>query len=99
MNDYIEREKVTLGVLGLTIVDPAVAAYAEAVLCQVQNIPHSDVAPVRHGRWEKMDTTGIHAEESVWECSSCGYPVGIWTTGSKYCPNCGAKMDGGVDNG
>lgn len=52
--------------------------------------------PVRHGRWEtKVYTTGdglddwgiIHREEV---CSECGkWQIGI----SKFCPNCGAKMD------
>lgn len=53
----------------------------------------ADVAPVRHGKWVKMDTTGLLAVEPVWNCSSCGYPVGVSVAGSKYCPNCGAKMD------
>lgn len=52
--------------------------------------------PVRHGHWEtKVYTTGdglddwgiIHREEV---CSECGkWQIGI----SKFCPNCGAKMD------
>ena len=46
MDEYIEREKIVFGVLGLTIVDPAVAAYADAVLHQVQSVPAADVAPV-----------------------------------------------------
>lgn len=52
-----------------------------------------EVAPVRHGRWVKMDTTGLLAVEPVWNCSSCGYPVGVSVAGSKYCPNCGCMMD------
>ena len=65
---------------------------------RVEEFPAADVAPVRHGRWVKMDTTGLLAVEPVWNCSSCGYPVGVSVAGSKYCPNCGAKMDG-VDDG
>ena len=52
-----------------------------------------EVAPVRHGRWVKMDTIGLLAVEPVWNCSSCGYPVGVSVAGSKYCPNCGCMMD------
>ena len=58
--------------------------------------PTVDVEPVRHGHWEtKVYTTGdalndweiIHREEV---CSECGkWQIGI----SKFCPNCGAKMD------
>ena len=56
----------------------------------------ADVAPVRHGRRVEKEkyTFGI-----MYDCSLCenrildnGHP---W----KYCPNCGAKMDGGDDNG
>lgn len=52
----------------------------------------ADVAPVRHGRWVEKEkyTFGI-----MYDCSLCenrildnGHP---WN----YCPNCGAKMDGG----
>ena len=55
----------------------------------------ADVSPVRHGRWE-WDT------EDIYRCSNCaekshvkevmGHPE--WD----YCPNCGAKMDGGDGN-
>ena len=53
-----------------------------------------DVSPVRHGRWVEKEkyTFGI-----MYDCSLCenrildtGHP---WN----YCPNCGAKMDGGED--
>ena len=56
----------------------------------------ADVAPVRHGRWVEKEkyTFGI-----MYDCSLCenrildnGHP---WN----YCPNCGAKMDGGDNNG
>lgn len=61
----------------------------------ITNMPENiivDVAPVRHGRWIEKEkyTFGI-----MYDCSLCenrildnGHP---W----KYCPNCGAKMDGG----
>lgn len=45
--------------------------------------PAADVAPVRHGRWERYG-------ESLGECSECGEIVLIC---SNYCPNCGARMD------
>lgn len=67
----------------------------EAVIADVINgvteIPVVDVAPVKHGKWEY--------EHGAWQCSNCGEdnPYGIdYDTArfSKYCPNCGAKMDG-----
>ena len=55
-----------------------------------------DVAPVRHGRWvdaypdiepNPMFMYGI--------CSECEFEQGI-SKYLNYCPNCGAKMDGGA---
>lgn len=43
MKEYIDREAVVMGVLGLTIVDPMVAQYADAVLHQIQQAPAADV--------------------------------------------------------
>ena len=58
----------------------------------LNGIKDADVVERKRGEWKKMDTTGLDAQESVWNCSNCGYPVGIWMVGSKYCPNCGAIM-------
>lgn len=50
----------------------------------------ADVAPVKHGEWEYY-TIGVH---SYRDCSVCRKtnPAGFITP---YCPNCGARMDGG----
>lgn len=62
-------------------------------------IPSANVAPVRHGRWIESTTDLI--------CSSCGtvfndelaYMCRNYTYGNpRYCPNCGAKMDGENDD-
>ena len=54
-----------------------------------------DVAPVRHGRWERVIPSKSAAKWSTRvSCSNChsaGYAH------HKYCPNCGAKMDGGAE--
>lgn len=62
--------------------------------------PAVDAESVRYGRWIREDET--QALLSVmWHCSKCEIPLemnGIYTpigAGYKYCPNCGAKMDGG----
>lgn len=54
------------------------------------SIPAADVAPVVHGVWvcvNKIDPI------SGYRCSKCRRRVGFDLT--PYCPNCGAKMDGG----
>ena len=61
-----------------------------------------DVAPVAHGTWEEVEYDDGWCEEVGIKCSACGDE---WVTldGEKpqlhnfnYCPNCGAKMDGGT---
>lgn len=54
-----------------------------------------EAEPVRHGRWinEKSDIGYCFAEYD-YECSLCGGHTGFGRyPQSRYCPNCGAKMD------
>ena len=46
-------------------------------------IEPADVAPVRHGRWEK--------EYGYYKCLLCN---SLDDFADNYCPNCGARMDG-----
>ena len=57
----------------------------------LDEMPAADVAPVRHGCWvkEKSDVL-IH-----WYCSVCEKCYFLEEPNADYCPNCGAKMDGG----
>lgn len=69
---------------------------------EVKTMPAADVVEVRHGRWiDKTWTT-----EDDWSCynhhvvicSVCNKQFDyIINEKSNYCPNCGAKMDGGQD--
>ena len=52
----------------------------------VKRQPTADVAPVRHGHWVQ--------HEHWYSCSMCEQP-NSWP--DAYCPNCGAKMDGGEE--
>lgn len=66
-----------------------IASDTEDALCRLDA---EDVAPVRHGMWEDY-------EENTWQCSECG-ELFYLEDGTpqeneyRYCPNCGAKMDG-----
>lgn len=67
-----------------------------SVKFDIENFPNADVAPVVHGRWEEAsDGDGI-------VCPFCrtDFCTIIYDTEHfNYCPNCGAKMDGGIENG
>ena len=62
-------------------------AYSVA-LREIRNAHAADVAPVVSGH--KVDDGGFYAR-----CSQCD---GVLPLCANYCPNCGAKMDGGADN-
>ena len=97
MTEYIEREA---GIKAIENDLPEQVHYSreDAADC-IRYIPAADVATVRHGRWVQVI---CHEEfedgfvDRVKECCSvCHAPNGRKTT--NYCPDCGAKMDGGVD--
>ena len=61
---------------------------------KIVKIP-ADVAPVVHSYWEHKITND---EENIGICHNCKYPVSWFWKQTNYCPNCGAKMDGGDDH-
>lgn len=80
----------------------------ERVIEILDNIPTVNVAPIKHGQWECVydDSTG----ETDITCSHCKNTrtvngCFVSTDGKScyfeddYCPYCGAKMDGGANNG
>ena len=87
MDEYINREK------DKRLLHIEYAYAAEQLL---NEIPAADVAPVRHGRWEK--------QSGLYSCSECGMTcpydvqadvIEYWAC--NYCPNCGADMRGSND--
>lgn len=58
--------------------------------------------PERHRRWIPIEYDSYADGAPVWdkyECSECGHEhVGEEDTLTDYCPKCGAKMYGGVDD-
>lgn len=53
-------------------------------------------ADPKHGRWEYTDYGGV----GNWHCSVC-HNIVVGAKGASlrtpYCPNCGARMDGGEE--
>ena len=52
----------------------------------IDEIPTVDAEPVVHGKWIRNVIDGIYV------CSECECTMECCTN---YCPNCGARMDGG----
>lgn len=93
MAEYIEREELEKNLnerLAYLLdkngqYDYFTDGYGDAV-STVEEFLSADVAPVRHGRWKRYG-------KNLGECSECGEVVSVR---NNYCPNCGAKMDGGA---
>ena len=101
MAEYIEREALEVALnhrLNFLMAengeyDHYTSGFDE-VVTRVENFPAADVAPVRHGEWEIV--VGSNGKEYM-VCTCCRVSqdlTGVFT----YCPNCGAKMDGGDGN-
>ena len=98
MAEYIDREAI----FPVWISTPSPASI-ESLCNAINQIPAADVAPVRHGKWE-YDPNGMDWGLGAWVCSVCGCKndnLGMSErinpylfSGSNFCPNCGAKMDG-----
>ena len=69
---------------------------SEEVEKAIAEAPTVDAVPVVHGRWIMKETLIRHPFAKNAYCSVC-----IEETGYEhnYCPNCGAKMDGGENDG
>lgn len=71
----------------------------------IDEMPAADVEPVRHGKWI-YNPNGMDFNLGAWECSACAQrnnnlPCSrnispYICVGSKYCPNCGARMCGEI---
>ena len=87
MAEYIERETIKAAMIhyGFKSPDMTVTEFVE------DELPAADVAPVVHGRWVPTKAPFMNECE---DCSVCGYRT-VWGHRYNYCPNCGAKMDGG----
>ena len=103
MKEYIERELLLIGVDGCISAlhaqakgDPireSAIKLVEATRDYIASLSAADVAPVRHGRWEQHPQS--NKNESVYTCSLCKLNVSEFEKRwLKYCPNCGALMDG-----
>ena len=90
MAEYIEREAV----IRVVNEQSSFTMTRSGLIDSISKLPAADVAPVRHGQWEPGNPI----------CPICGgnkfkdLDADIWCDWQPdFCPNCGAKMDGGAD--
>ena len=103
-DEYISREAAIeeidkwLDSVGTALVGKGLSYYGELIGC-IEDARAANVAEVVHGRWYMLDdcaNAGLY-------CSACGRRVhreefAYKKLRSKYCPHCGARMDGGADH-
>ena len=105
MAEYIEREAFLKGIEERSCLPckeagkdhngcKCRACWVDDMLGEVIDAPAADVAPVVHGDWLLRHIGVGH----YWECSACHTNPCIYVTEhTKFCPNCGARMDGDSD--
>lgn len=104
MGDYISRD---MAIARLTKVEVTnrLATMTDAKR-EIAEMPAADVAPVVHGEWEAVDWREYDANgcevicypKDGIACTHCRYVFkkdALWK--KNFCPNCGAKMDGGAE--
>ena len=75
--------------------------YAPAInrtfAAMIDSVPAAEVVEVRHGRWIPKNSDGSWRVDT---CSVCGKDTHYvrYAPAYDYCPNCGAKLDGGQDD-
>ena len=83
MAEYIDKEALRDALYGAD----AITMNGVKILNQ---FPSADVEPVKHGRWVCGDYYDVGDV-----CSECDWDSQMVCPSYRYCPNCGAKMDGG----
>nr|DAH17029.1 MAG TPA: DNA-directed RNA polymerase [Caudoviricetes sp.] len=70
----------------------------DEIIDALENVSNADASPVVHGQWEYIPQT-LNTLSQL-RCPFCRW----WSLDPSidgvynYCPNCGAKMDGGADH-
>ena len=100
MSEYIKRGYAVDAALDVYYDTPDIDLSGEKFEAAILKIPAADVAPVRHGRWVDNHCTAcgmMPMGDEMWKL--CDFEPPRFEKFMDYCPNCGAKMDGGAGNG
>ena len=88
MDELISRQAAIKAVVNGLSIKP----YETVVREIIEAIPAADIR--KHGKWIVSKMSAFDVNDFVvryWNCSECkGLTEGI----TRYCPNCGARMDG-----
>lgn len=115
MSEYIDRQAVLDAIWpvapendgsdGCTVVlqnQSFTSADVEGIVC---SIPTADVRPVVHAQWEDGPEIKVFKEEKIptVQCPKCllyfGDLINNHREVYRFCPYCGAQMDGDTNNG
>ena len=103
MAEYIEREALMRRIKEIHCAEcdsyhgvRCRACWVDDTLDYIDSEPAANVVPMRHGRWVNKGEYAV--------CMECGGRSGTQYDGvepiplmTQFCPNCGAKMDGGTN--
>jgi len=95
MSRYIDADK---------IIDYFIKVRKITVARTINKYPTADVVEIKHGEWHKISNNDWGCIDG-YQCSECGdenlFPdwvmdeeENLWLEIMKFCPHCGAKMDG-----
>lgn len=94
MAEYASLHKIEFELCGGNLPEKH-KAFVRRVLNDRNLIPAADVAPVVHARWEPCFDENCRCRWGFGKCSNCGQEYYAHAIDHyKYCPICGAKMDG-----
>lgn len=100
MDEYASLRKIEFELCGGNLPEKY-KKFIRRVLNDRNLIPAADVAPVVHGRWMHSRYEDCSEQFKRVKCSQCdqeAYAMAFYVVDGHYCPNCGAKMDGGDSN-
>ena len=102
MTEYIERDALLDDISAAVKHRGMGEIIGKTLMRYVKRQPAADVAPVVHARWIHSRYEDCSEQFELVKCSHCNheeYAMAFYVRGGYYCPNCGAKMDGGASNG
>jgi len=99
MSKYIDADRMKNGIMQYADVYGHISCGVTSFNILVEQLTKdtADVQEVKHGRWliDRKFGNDVMSDEQMVICSVCG--KGIFYGKQNYCPNCGARMDGGAD--